>query len=352
MTSAVQTVPPVTRTDPIGVSIRGLMPPITHPSPAVTAAPKALSPVPPAAALSSSAPAADVSPDTAVTNWSSANISNWPTTLTAFERWESLLKLIKIFSGVNESDLLLALEMHDHNYQDALDFLYGMGPKSEILEFLYKVFPGVPHDVIANHARDNAGRSIATFTSLVREFHSSWQPIPSRPSGILSLSPPIAYWPDFKADGYLEEEKEAEWWTTTIGTVRWQVSDPAPDNDMWDTVHKACQLDHHTYSPRLADLVQWLYSPEEQAALSVLSTLPAFPLLADLATNNAYHDTCVNIILVLASHSMATPGAVAWAHHYASTCPLYQVSLKAAMLNYPKLSSTIWTACNNFLYRW
>ena len=139
---------------------------------------------------------------------------------------------------------------------------------------------------------------------------------------------------------------------TTISTVRWQVSDPAPDNDTWDTVRKACQLDHHTYSPHLADLVQCLYSPEEHGALSVLTTLPAFPLLADLAANDAYRDTCANIVLVLASHGMAAPGAIAWAHHYASTRPLYQVSLQAAALNYPKLSSTIWTARNNFLYRW
>ena len=236
MTSAVQTVPPVIRTDPIGVSLRGLTPPFTHHS---IVAPVTSSPAPPATAPPVPAQAADVSPDTAVTNWSSANISNWPTTPTAFERRESLLKLSKKFSSVNESDLLLALELHDHNYQDAFDFLLGMGPKSEILEFLYKVFPDVPRDVVTKRARDNAGRSIATFSSLVREFHSSWRPIPPRSSGILSLSPPVVYRPDFKADGYLEVEKEAEWWTSTVNTVRWQVSNPAPDNDTWDTVRRA-----------------------------------------------------------------------------------------------------------------
>ena len=308
--------------------------------------------MPPAAAPPTHAQIADVSPDTAITNWSSTNISNWPTTPTAFERRKSLLKLIKHFSSVNESKLLLALELHDHDYEKAFDFLLGMGPKSEILEFLFKVFPDISRDVITNRARDNAGRSLPMFSSLVREFHSSWRPIPARSQGVLSLSPPIAYRPNFKADGYLEVEKEAEWWTSTISTVRWQVSDPTPDNDTWDTVRKACQLDHRTYSPRLADLVQCLYSPEERGALSILTTLPAFPLLADLAANDTYCNVCANIVLVLASHGMAAPGAIAWAHHYTSTNPLYQVSLQAAALNYPKLSSTIWTARNNFLYGW
>ena len=352
MTSAAQTVPPAIRTDPIGVFLREPDSSYTHPLLVTPAIPMTTVPAPPTAAPPVTSLAADVSPDTAVTNWSSANVSNWPTTPTAFERRESLLKLIKHFSSVNESELLLALELHDHNYEKAFDFLLGMGPKSEILEFLFKVFPDVSRDVITNRARDNAGRSLPTFSSLVREFHSSWRPIPARSQGVLSLSPPIAYRPDFKADGYIEVEKEADWWASTIGTVRWQVSDPAPDNDTWDTVRKACQLDHRTYSPRLADLVQRLYGPEEHGALSILTTLPAFPLLADLAANVAYHDICANIVLVLASHGMAAPGAIAWAHHYASTHPLYQVSLQAAALNYPKLSSTIWTARNNFLYGW
>ena len=352
MTSAAQTVPPAVRTDPIGVFLIGPPSPLTHLSLVTLTTPTAALPAPPVAAPPIPVQIADVSPDTAVTNWSSANISNWPTTPSAFERCESLLKLIKHFSSVNESELLLALELHDHDYEKAFDFLLSMGPKSEIMEFLFEVFPDIPRDVITKRARDNAGRSLPTFSSLVREFHSSWRPIPARSQGVLSLSPPLAYRPDFTADGYLEVEKEAEWWTSTLGTVRWQVTDPAPDNDMWDTVRKACQLDQRTYSPRLADLVQRLYSPEEHGALSVLTTLPAFPLLADLAANDAYRDICANIVLVLASHGMAAPGAIAWAHRYASTRPTYQVSLKAATLNYPKLSSTIWTACNNFLYGW
>lgn len=239
---------------------------------------------------------------------------------------------------------MLALEQHDYVYQDTLDFLYGMGLKSKILEFLIKVFPDVPCDVVVECTCDNASSSLVTFSSLVREFHSSWRPCSS---GVLSLSPPVAYQPDFKADGYLEEEKEAEWWKTTVNTVRWQVLDPAPDNNTWDTVQCTCQLDQRTYSPHLADLVQRLYGLEEHSALSVLSTLPAYPLLTDLAANNAYCNTCANIVLVLTSHGMATPGAVAWALNYTSTHPIYQVSLKAAVLNYPKLSSTTWTTCNN-----
>ena len=236
MTSAAQTVPPTVRTDPIGVFLCEPASSYTHLSLVAPVTPVAAVPAPPATAPPATAQTADVSPDTAITNWSSANISNWPTTLTAFERCESLLKLIKHFSSVNERELLLALELHDHNYEKAFDFLLGMGPKSEVLEFLFKVFPDVSRDVITNCARDNAGHSLPTFSSLVREFHSSWRPIPARSQGVLSLSPPIAYRPDFKADGYLEVEKEAEWWTTTISTVRWQVSDPAPDNDTWDTV--------------------------------------------------------------------------------------------------------------------
>ena len=178
MTSAAQTVPPAVRTDPIGVFPIG--PPLshTHPPLVAPATPAAVLPAPPVTAPPVPVQIAGISPDTAVTNWSSANISNWPTTPTAFERRASLLNLTKTFSGVNESDLLLALELHDHNYQDAYDFLLGMGPKSEILEFLYKIFPDVPRDVVTSRARDNAGRSLATFSSLVREFHSSWRPIP------------------------------------------------------------------------------------------------------------------------------------------------------------------------------
>ena len=152
MTSAAQMVPPAVRTDPIGVSLCGPTSSFTHLSLVAPATPMAALPAPPSAAPPIPAQTANVSPDTAITNWSSANISNWPSTPTAFERRESLLKLIKHFSSVNESQLLLALELHNHNYEKAFDFLLGMGPKSDIMEFLFKVFPDVSRDVITKHA--------------------------------------------------------------------------------------------------------------------------------------------------------------------------------------------------------
>lgn len=306
-------------------------------------------PAPPTAS-SSSAPIANISPDTAVTAWSSAQISNWPDTPMSFSKKTALSTLTRKFLLVNEDILLIALEQHNYILQDTIDTLLGLGPTSKLMTFLSQTFPDVPCTVITDCACNNAGHALATFSSPVREFHANWQPIPTCSSGILSLSPPVAYQPNFIADRYLKVEKESDWWVTTANTIRWQVPDPSPNNDTWNTIQKACQPDHRMYSPCLADMVQCLIGPEEHYAFSVLSILPSYTLLTNLAANDTYHNTCANIVLVLASHGMATPGTIAWALDYLRTHPTYQISLHAAVLNNPKLSSTIWNACNNALY--
>lgn len=81
-------------------------------------------------------PAVNISPDTAVTIWSSAQISNWPDTPTSFTKHEALLALTKTFPKVNKDILLLALEQHNYIHQDTLDTLLGMGPASNLMSFL------------------------------------------------------------------------------------------------------------------------------------------------------------------------------------------------------------------------
>lgn len=233
--------------------------------------------------------------------------------------------------------------------QKKIDTLLSLGPDGDLLPFLINVFPSIPPVTLTERVREFDGTAIPTF-SLVMEFHSSWRPDPSRSSGMLSLSPPLAYCPDFRADGYIEEEKESNWWLELANTIQWQVPDPSPDNDTWLKLLSASLLDNLTYTPCSADWVGRLVSPEAEAAFNILSFLPAYSKLVDLAANDSFQDICANVVLTLASHGMAAPGAVAWAHEYSTSHPTYQVSLRAAIARFPKLSSSIWTAWNNALF--
>ena len=64
---------------------------------------------------------ANISPETAITAWSSAPITDWPATPTSYTRREALLKLSKLCPKVNEDILLLALEEHDFVVNDAAE---------------------------------------------------------------------------------------------------------------------------------------------------------------------------------------------------------------------------------------
>src|SRR5258706_926639 len=291
-----------------------------------------------------------VSPNTAVTNWSSTPISNWPATPTSFQMREALAKLSKRCPHINEDVLIVALEEHNFIMEDATDLLLGVSMDDALTAFLVKVFPCVPRAVIDNRVSSCYRRYFKTFASLVKEFHPYWNPHPHTLPSALSLSPPAAYRPDFAADGSTEMDKESDWWSTLASTVRWQVSAPPPENNTWITVVKACMLSPKSYSPRLADLTSKLISPEGRDAFSALMILPAYTALVDLASNVAYRDVCTSIVHVLTTHGMASPGAVAWLFECASTDLALMSSLSSSIPLYLKLSSTIWASRNTALY--
>ena len=289
----------------------------------------------------------DISPETVLTAWSSAPITDWPATPTLYTRREALLKLSKLCPKVNEDILLLALEEHDFVVNDAAELLTGTGSDDAMVSFLVKVFPGVPRKEIDAEVAKCYGRYMEVFSKMVMKHHSYWKPHPDPTTSALSLSPPTRYRPDFRADGYEEERKESEWWRTLADTVRWQVTPPVPNNDTWTTVVSACHLTQKSYSPRLAGLVGSLAGPDSTQALDALKVLPAYSDMIDLASSASHwRDICLSIVVVLATQGIAAPGAVAWAFEQASASPTETFVLNNATRTYGKTSSTIWLARN------
>ena len=286
----------------------------------------------------------------AVTNWSSAPITDWPATPTSHQRREALALLSKRCPHMNEDVLIIALEEHNFIVEDASDLLLGVSMDDALSAFLVKVFPKVPCSIIDDRLSNCYGRYLETFTSLVKEFHPYWNPHPLALPSALSLSPPTVYRPDFTSDGSTEMDKESDWWSTLASTVRWQVSAPSPDNNTWTTIVKACMLSPKSYSPHLADLASRLIGPESEDAFSALMILPAYTALVDLASNVAYRDICASIVHVLTTHSMASPGAVAWIYECTSTNVELLSSLSTSIPLYHKLSSSIWASRNTVLY--
>ena len=304
------------------------------------------------AVLDTSNPAeiANASPDTAITNWSSAPVTNWPATPTSYDRREALRAISKRCPKINEDILLLALEEHDFNVDDALDLLTGVGADDAMISFLTKVFPGVPRVTIEIEIAECYGKYFDVFARLVMKFHSYWKPHPDPTTSALSLSPPTRYRPDFSADGFEEEKVEAAWWRTLADTIRWQVQPPVPDNQTWTTIISACYLTSKSYSPRLAGMVRNLAGPDSAKALEGLKVLPAYATMVDLATNAQYRDMCTSIVAVLTSNGMAAPGAVAWAFEKALDSPPELFVLRNAAGTYEKTSSTIWIARNKAMF--
>src|SRR5258706_7686880 len=300
----------------------------------------------------SAVPVTTISPNTAVTNWSSAPITDWPSTPTSFQKREALATLSKRCPLVNEDVILIALEELNFDVDSAADLLLGVDMDDAMSAFLVKVFPQVPHLVITDRIAKCYGRYFETFSSLVKEFHPYWDPRPPGLPSALTLSPPAptSYRPDFRSDGLVKSEKESAWWSTLANTVRWQVSDPSPDNHTWSTVVSACMLSPTSYSPRLADLAGRLAGPDCASAISTLVLLPAYTAMIDLAAHDTQQDICIRIVHVLATHGMASPGAVAWLHECASTDRELQLSLLSSLPLYFKLSSSIWSTRNTVLF--
>src|SRR5258706_11100391 len=93
-------------------------------------------------------PIATTSQNTALTNWSSAPITDWPATPSSFQKREALATLSKRCPHVNEDMLLIALEEHNFVVEDATNLLLGVGMDDALSAFLVKVFPKVPRSII------------------------------------------------------------------------------------------------------------------------------------------------------------------------------------------------------------
>ena len=293
----------------------------------------------------------DVSPETAITSWSSAPITDWPATPTSYTRREALLRLSKLCPKVNEDILLLALEEHDFNVNDAAELLTGVRSDDAVTSFLVKVFPGVPRQKIDEEVARSYRRYMEVFSKMVMEYHLYWRPHPDPTTSALSLSPPTHYRPDFQADGHKEERKESEWWRTLADTIRWQVTLPVPNNDTWTTIISACHLTQKSYSPRLAGLVGSLAGPDSGRALDALKVLLAYSAMIDLASSaSQWRMVCLGIVVVLATHGIAAPSAVAWAFEQASADPAEKFVLNNAVRTYSKTSSTVWLARNKAMF--
>lgn len=292
----------------------------------------------------------NTSPDTAVTSWSSAPVTNWPATPTSYAKREALRKISRICPKVNEDILLLALEEHDYVVDNAVDLLTGTGMDDSMTTFLVRVFPGVPRATILEEVNKCYRRYLEVFSKMVMKYHSYWKPHPDPTTSALSLSPPLQYKPDFRADGHEEEKTEAAWWKTLADTVRWQVSPQLPDNHTWETIISACHLTHKSFSPRLAAMVRDLNGPSSGKALEALKVLPAYSAMVDLASNSQYRDLCTGVVTILASNGIAAPGAVAWAFEKAIDNPAKRFVLCNAATTYYKTSSTIWVARNKAMF--
>ena len=289
---------------------------------------------------------AGISPDTAVTNWSSAPVTDWPSTPSAHTKREALLAISKVFPRTNEDILMLALEEHDFNVTDACDLLAGTGMDDAMISFLTKVFPGIGREVIDKEVEECYGRYLHVFSRMVMKYHSYWKPHPDPTTSALSLSPPTKYRPDFLADGPEEEAVEAAWWRSLADTVRWQVQPPPPDEITWRTLVSACHLTHKSWSPRLAGMVSQLSGPHHETSLSGLRSLPAYSIMVDLASNESYRALCLGAVTALATNGVAAPGALAWAFEMSSDDPAENFVIRHAASTYSKTSSTIWTARN------
>ena len=293
----------------------------------------------------------NISPETVLTAWSSAPITDWPATLTSYTWREALLKLSKLCPKVNEDILLLALEEHDFVVNDAAELLTSVGTDDAVTSFLVKVFPGVPRQTIDKEVAKCYRRYMEVFSKMVMKYHSYWKPHPDPTTSALSLSPPTRYRPDFQADGNEEEKKESEWWRTLADTVRWQVTPPVLNNDTWTTVVSACHLTQKSYSPRLAGLVGSLAGPDSTQALDALKVLPAYSDMIDLASSASHwRDVCLSIVVVLTTQGIAAPGAVAWAFEQASANLAETFVLNNAVRTYSKTSSTVWLARNKAMF--
>ena len=253
--------------------------------------------------------------------------------------------------SVNEDILLLALEEHDFVVNDAAELLTGVGSDDAITSFLVKVFPGVPKQTIDKEVAKCYGRYMIVFSEMVMKYHPYWKPHPDPTTSALSLSPPTCYRPDFRADGYEEEEKESDWWRTLADTVRWQVTPPVPNNDTWTTIVRVCRLTQKSYSPRLARLVGSLAGPDSSRALEALKVLPAYSDMVDLASSASHwREVCLGIVVVLTTQGIAAPGAVAWAFEQASINLAEKFVMNNAVRTYGKTSSTVWLARNKVMF--
>src|SRR5260370_24535289 len=90
----------------------------------------------------------NVSPNMAITNWSSAPITDWPATPTSFQKREGLASLSKRCPLINDNVLLIALEEHNFFVDDAADLLLGVGIDDARSPILLEVFPQLPCHVI------------------------------------------------------------------------------------------------------------------------------------------------------------------------------------------------------------
>ena len=139
----------------------------------------------------------NTSPETVLTAWSSAPVTDWPVTPTSYTQREALLKLSKLCPKVNEDVLLLALEEHNFVVNDAAELLTGVGSDNAVTSFLVKVFPGVPRQTIDEEVARCYRRYMEVFSMMVMKYHSYWKPHPDPTTSALSLSPPTCYCPDF-----------------------------------------------------------------------------------------------------------------------------------------------------------
>src|SRR5258706_14290681 len=128
-------------------------------------------------------PVPTISPNTAVTSWSSAPITDWPSTPASFQKREALATLSKRCPLIHEDVLRDALEELNFDVDGATDLLLGVDMDEAMSDFLLKVFPQVHRQVITDRIAACFGRYFETFSSLVKEFHPYWNP---RPSGLPS----------------------------------------------------------------------------------------------------------------------------------------------------------------------
>src|SRR5258706_22362 len=110
-------------------------------------------------------PVMPTSQNTAITNWSSAPITDWPATPSSFQKREALAALSKRCPHVNEDVLIIALEEHNFVVDDATDLLLGIGMDDAMSAFLIKVFPKVPRSIINDQLSNCYGRYLEMFAS-------------------------------------------------------------------------------------------------------------------------------------------------------------------------------------------